>query len=348
MAKLEELIYIYESSIKKNVRNKKKLFEFEKYKMEYFAYILELINSGNYDGGRYNIFLIYEPKIRLIMSENICDKIINHYIARFILEVKLTKYLSNCNVATRKNMGLDYGIKLLKKNIEKNKKYGDFYFLKIDISKYFYSIDHNILKNLLIDKLTNEEYKLVSSVIDSTNKEYINNKISTLGVDIRYSYGKGLPIGNMTSQFLAIFYLYKLHHYIINNLHINSLVVYMDDYLLIHPDRNYLKYCLDKIEDILCKDYLLNVSKNKTYIKSMKEGVNFLGYNIKVVNNKTIINISKSSKVKIKKNVKKIKYLQDNKKISFDKSFTSINVIKNSFKFCKDKTIENIINKYWY
>ncbi len=55
--------------------------------MEYFAYILELINSGNYDGGRYNIFLIYEPKIRLIMSENICDKIINHYIARFILEV---------------------------------------------------------------------------------------------------------------------------------------------------------------------------------------------------------------------------------------------------------------------
>ena len=316
--------------------------------MEYFAYILELINSGNYDGGRYNIFLIYEPKIRLIMSENICDKIINHYIARFILEVKLTKYLSNCNVATRKNMGLDYGIKLLKKNIEKNKKYGDFYFLKIDISKYFYSIDHNILKNLLIDKLTNEEYKLVSSVIDSTNKEYINNKISTLGVDIRYSYGKGLPIGNMTSQFLAIFYLYKLHHYIIHNLHINSLVVYMDDYLLIHPDRNYLKYCLDKIEDILCKDYLLNVSKNKTYIKSMKEGVKFLGYNIKVVNNKTIINISKSSKVKIKKNVKKIKYLQDNKKISFDKSFTSINVIKNSFKFCKDKTIENIINKYWY
>ena len=80
----------------------------------------------------------------------------------------------------------------------------------------------------------------------------------------------------------------------------------------------------------------------------MKEGVKFLGYNIKVVNNKTIINISKSSKVKIKKNVKKIKYLQDNKKISFDKSFTSINVIKNSFKFCKDKTIENIINKYWY
>ena len=268
MAKLEELIYIYESSIKKNVRNKKKLFEFEKYKMEYFAYILELINSGNYDGGRYNIFLIYEPKIRLIMSENICDKIINHYIARFILEVKLTKYLSNCNVATRKKMGLDYGIKLLKKNIEKNKKYGDFYFLKIDISKYFYSIDHNILKNLLIDKLTNEEYKLVSSVIDSTNKEYINNKISTLGVDIRYSYGKGLPIGNMTSQFLAIFYLYKLHHYIINNLHINSLVVYMDDYLLIHPDRNYLKYCLDKIEDILCKDYLLNVSKNISIIES--------------------------------------------------------------------------------
>ena len=86
----------------------------------------------------------------------------------------------------------------------------------------------------------------------------------------------------------------------------------------------------------------------KTYIKSSKEGVNFLGYNFKVDNKKTIITISNSSRVKIKKNVKKIRYLYDNNKISFNKAFTSINVIKNSFKYANNIKIKNIIDKYWY
>ena len=338
--------------VRVNVKNKKRVYDFEKNKIEYLVYICDILNNNLYKGCKYNLFLIKEPKVRLIMSESIIDKIINHYVTRFILEPNLTKYLDNCNVATRVGMGLDYAIKLLKKYIERNKKYERFYFLKLDISKYFYSIDHEVLKGLLIDKLNKEEYELVCKIIDSTNYSYINKYIDKIKEKyndvIYYEYGKGLAIGNMTSQFLAIFYLYKLHHYIIHNLHIKHIITYMDDYILIHHDKKYLEYVKNEIIRILNDEYHLKVNDKKTYIKSSKEGVNFLGYNFKVVNKKTIISISKASMVKIKKNINRIRYLYDNDMISFSGAFTSVNVIKNSFKYANNIKIKNIIDKYWY
>lgn len=351
MVKFKELIDIY-NEVRVNVRNKDKIIRFERFKMEYLVYIYNILNTDSYKGGYYYLFLIKDPKVRLIMSENIIDKIINHYVARYILYNKLNKYLINNNVATRKNMGLDYGIKLLKKMIERNKKYEKFYFLKLDIYKYFYSIDHNVLKSLLIDKLDSREYNIICNIIDSTNYSYINSYISKY-IDkypdiILYEKGKGLALGLMTSQFLGIFYLYKLHHYIVHNLHIKDFIVYMDDYILIHHDKKYLEFVRDKIINILNDIYHLKVNKNKTMIKSNTCGISFLGYNFKVINKKTIIRISNSSKKKLKKKVKKIKYQYDNDLISFSSAFTSINVLKTSYKFARRIDIENIINKYWY
>ena len=121
--------------INKNVKNKNKLYKFELKKEQYFLDMCIKLSNDKYDGGNYNLFLVHRPKIRLIMSQGIYDKTINHYITRTILEPKLSKYLSDNNVATRKGMGTNKGILLLKSFIEKNKKYGKFYFLKIIIEK---------------------------------------------------------------------------------------------------------------------------------------------------------------------------------------------------------------------
>ena len=123
--------------------------------------------------------------------------------------------------------------------------------MKIDISKYFYTINHDVLKNNLINNLGSDEFNLLCKIIDSTNKSYINNIISKLEkkhnlILPKYNYNEGLPIGNLTSQFLAIFYLSKLQHYILNDLHI-TYVNFMDDYVLIHESKKYLKYSLDII-----------------------------------------------------------------------------------------------------
>ena len=145
---LKDLKIIYEEEIRKNVKNRKKIFKFENQKIEYLINIKYILENNLYDGGRYNVFLIYKPKLRVVMSQSIYDKVVNHYVSRFILIPKLEKFLNNRNCATRKNMGIDYAIKLLKKDIEYFKKYETFYFLKLDISKFFYKINHNILLNL--------------------------------------------------------------------------------------------------------------------------------------------------------------------------------------------------------
>jgi len=103
------------------------------------------------------------------MSLNLVYKLINHYISRTVLIPKLERYLDIRNVGTRKNMGTSYGLKLLKKHLNLNKKYGEFYVLKLDISKYFYTIDYDKLKSMLKDKLDNDEYNIVSKIIDSTD-----------------------------------------------------------------------------------------------------------------------------------------------------------------------------------
>ena len=114
---ISDIKKVYEEEIKKNVKNKRKIFNFEKNKIEYLIDIKNKLEKGDYDGGKYNIFLVYKPKIRIVMSQSIYDKIINHYVARFILIPKLNKYLNERNCATRKDMGTSYAIKLLKRRI---------------------------------------------------------------------------------------------------------------------------------------------------------------------------------------------------------------------------------------
>lgn len=348
--KLADLKLIYDEEIKRNVRNKKRLLEFEKYKMEYLSEAKYILENNLYNGGTYNIFLVYKPKIRVVSSQSIYDKIINHYVARFILMPKFDKYLSNRNCATRKNMGTSYAIRLLKKDIESYKKYEAFYFMKLDIKKFFYTLDHEVIKNILKSKLNSEELNLASNILDSTNKSYVNIIIEKyerkLNISLpKYNFGKGLPIGNMTSQYLAILYLSKLHHYITNNLHL-KFVNYMDDYIIIHESKDYLKYCLKIIEEKLNKDYKLELNKSKTMIVNANNGISFLGYNFKVNNKKTIVKLNSNAKRNIKKGIKRSNYLYKNGLITFNSYFCSIESYKNNYIFANKNKIRHIIEKY--
>ena len=80
---LKDIRSVYEEEIKKNVKNKRKIFEFEKNKLEYLIDIKRVLENGEYNGGKYNIFLVYKPKVRVVMSTSVYDKIINHYVARY-------------------------------------------------------------------------------------------------------------------------------------------------------------------------------------------------------------------------------------------------------------------------
>ena len=133
-----------------------------------------------------------------------------------------------------------------------------------------------------------------------------------------YKYNKGLPIGNMTSQFLAIFYLYKLDYYIVNYIS-KYMIRYMDDYIIIHNDKKYLVNCINKIEYILENKYKLKLNKNKCKIYDSINGFDFLGRKFKVINDKIICYMSNKTYKNIKK---RIRFVSNCYK--FDKYFSSI------------------------
>lgn len=306
---LFDITNIYEKEIRKNVKNKKKLISFEKNKMSNLKEVQDVIESNKKYVCKYKIFLVFEPKIRVVMSLPIKDKLLNHVVTRSILMPKLEHFLDKRNVATRKGLGTSYGRKLLKKYMVELKS-EEFFILKLDISKYFYSISHEVLKKLLKDKLDKEEYTLICSILDSTNEEYINEKITYLerkcSIPLpHYKKGYGLPIGNLSSQFLSIFYLYPLDHKIIHDYRIKHYVRYMDDFILLHENKEYLKKVQACIKEELKNKYELKLNDKKTKLVSSKEGVVFLGYHYKIRKNRVVVSLPSTVKLRIRRKIKR-------------------------------------------
>lgn len=119
----------------------------------------------------------------------------------------------------------------------------------------------------------------------------------------------------------------------------------MDDYIIMHKDKEYLKYALKRIEYILNNVFKLEINTKKTMITSSKEGFIFLQYKFKVINNQTIIKLRRDTVNKIRKNLKKSNYLYKNNYISFKSYFSSVNNYQNTFKYDKIK-VSRIIDKY--
>src|SRR5699024_5325907 len=181
--------------IRKSIRNKNKLYLFEKNYYSNCNMLVDKINSGNYTYSNYHIFTIKEKKKRLIMSSTLEDKIVNHIVCKKVL-LPLDKYLIDSNCATRVGRGTSDARYLLDKYLVKIKnKSSTFYIFKFDFSKYFYNINHIVLLNKLSKYLNNKELLLIKEILNNTNHNYINNANRNLGMDNFYKKDTGLPIG---------------------------------------------------------------------------------------------------------------------------------------------------------
>ena len=258
ICKISNINQVYRE-VCKNTRNKRKVEALRAYKSIFISKIHNILLNKQYKVGKYNKFTIYDPKERQIVSQNLEDKLVNHLVARYILYPAILPCLLDINVASRKNMGTSKGLYYNHKFHQKCKiKYKNYYILKCDISKFFFNIDHDILKSKLLRKIKDKDaLKIVFDIIDS-NEE-------------------GLFIGSMTSQILAIFYLNDMDYFIKENLKIKYYVRYQDDFLLFHPSKRYLQYCLEQITKFLEKEKLkLNI---KTRIYKNTNNFLFLGRN---------------------------------------------------------------------
>lgn len=320
---ITKLKYVY-YQIKLNSKQKEKFVFYDLFLTSNLFTIMYILRNCQYHHLHYNIFLIHDPKFRIIMSENINDKIVNHLCSQFLLFPVLEKKMIKTSVATREGLGTKAGLFYIKKYINSLKEnYNHFYVLKCDVHKFFYSIDHNCLMEKMKKIYLDEDIlKLLKEIINSTNEEYVNQKIEKeiektkkkiiqsklslkekekkiqeLNRIPRYEKGKGLPIGNVSSQILATYYLSDIDHFIKEKLHIKYYVRYMDDFILMHPDREYLKFCYQEISKKLAEIKLH--FNQKTQLVEIHQGFTFLGYQFVLKEKRLIVRLNKKTKRKI-------------------------------------------------
>lgn len=344
MISYRNIVFVY-NRIRSKCHNKNKIMCFDRYKNCYLIDILERLKSSTYSFSRYHIFLIHEKKYRIIMSENVFDKIVNQMISYYIL-IPSMNCLIDSNIATRKGKGSGYGYRLFDRYI--NSINGDVYVLRIDISKYFYNIDHDILFSKLEKRIKDKRaLSIIRNIISLTDDDYVNKSISylinreikrvnNLNISVNekkrltdelnsiplYKKGKGLSIGCLSNQLMAVFYLNDLDHYIKEALGCKYYIRYMDDIYILSSDYDYLKRCFGSIRDEL-RGIKLDVNK-KSGIYRLKEGVSFLGYTY----TNGFIRYDSNT---IRKINRKIKYLYNN---NFDLFFRSISSYKGYFIRC--------------
>lgn len=214
----------------------------------------------------YTQFTIFDPKERVISVVPFVDRVMHHAIMNVLEPVFERQFIFHA-YACRKGKGSHKAVNYAFKKARTHK-----YFLKLDVRKYFDNIDHLVLKKLLSKIIKDVEcLNLLFALIDSYGMV-----VSTCSTT---ASGKGLPIGNLTSQFFANYYLSLLDHYVLEQLKPCGYVRYMDDFLLFDDSKEKLKIFLTQIENF-CKNELI-LELKPPVLGNCKNGASFLGYLIK-------------------------------------------------------------------
>jgi retron-type reverse transcriptase len=251
----------------------------------------EMENRAYYPRG-YKHFMVYEPKARSIFAPDYADRVAQHCLCDNIVMPALEPRLIHDNAACRRGKGTHFSIGRLTRFMREHcRSHGtEGHFLKCDIRKYFENISHDILKRKLSKVFDGNVFTLLCRIIDSYEA----------------SEKTGLPLGNQTSQWFALYYLDSVDRLIKEKLRIKHYVRYMDDFILLHHSKEYLRYCLREITGH-CRDELRIELNSKTQVFPMRNGVNYLGWHFCMTETgKVIRKLSTQGKKRIKRRLRKL------------------------------------------
>lgn len=273
------------------------------------------LKNRSYKPKKYHRFLVFEPKKRQISAPAFIDRIIHHAIL-IVIEPVFDKQFIPTNFACRKNKGTHFGMLSVANCYYKLiKKYEKLYALKCDIKQYFASMNHDILFRLVSRSITcPKTLWLLKLIIDSYEDKS----------------GKGIPIGNLTSQLFANIYLHELDIYVTEQLKEPYYFRYMDDFLMLSNDVGHLKELRGKIKLFLGEKLYLSLHPKKVNIFRADRGLDFVGYCIKpdgiYMRKKTLRRYKKKHKKRIKLLEKLKKQLKNYEKYSQLPLFTTNNL----------------------
>lgn len=253
------------------IKGKKSKPDVQEFSLNLFDNILELYNSlanKSYRHGGYKSFYINDPKRRHIHKACVRDRLLHHAVYRALYPFFELTFIAD-SYSCRLDKGTHKALNRFQEfaAIESKNNTRTCRVLKIDIRKFFASIDHEILLRILGGYIQDKEVIwLLEQIIRSYSSKPDKNV--------------GLPLGNLTSQLFANIYLNQLDQRVKHNLKIKHYLRYADDMVFLSAERGALFEILPRIGLFLQSNLKLSLHPDKIFIRTIAQGVDFLGWNI--------------------------------------------------------------------
>jgi RNA-directed DNA polymerase len=235
------------------------------------------LTAGTWTPGRYYNFRIHEPKPRLISAAPFRDRIVHHAVVNILEPIYERRFVFD-SYACRRDKGTHHAIRRAQHFLRRYP-----YYLKTDIVRFFPSVDHAVLKQLLRRTIRDDSLlRLLDQVIDS-GRDVLTDEApqhwfrgDTLLDVLR---PKGIPIGNLTSQFFANVLLDPIDHFLAGHPETRGCIRYADDLLIFGDSKDALWHVRDALSERL-QQLRLRLHPDKTHINHSRRGVKFLGLQV--------------------------------------------------------------------
>lgn len=262
-------LHLAYTKARRNKGKRKEILDFEVQSNQLLLELQQRLITKTYKTSKYYTFSIFEPKERIIYKLPFYpDRIVHHAIMNILEPIWVSTFIKN-TYSCVKGRGIHAAVKDIKRDLKDIK--GTQYCLKLDIKKFYPSIDHELLKVIIRKKIKDKELLwLLDEIIDSTD---------------------GVPIGNYLSQFFANLFLTYFDHWLKEVRKVKYYYRYADDIVILHSDKNYLHQLLGEIKTELSK-LKLEIKPNYQIFHLDSRGLSFVGY------------IFYHNKVKIRKSIK--------------------------------------------
>ena len=282
-----------------------------------------------YRVGRYREFYVWEPKQRLIMALPYKDRVVQWAVYRVLNPLFERRYILD-SYACRVGFGAHRAVDRLQYWLrDMKRKHTRVYVLKLDISKYFYRVDHDVLMAVLRRLIDDQDLLWLLETIIRCEHTKFGLALGDHGFTGERIAGIGMPIGNLTSQMFANLYLNELDQFVRHILREKYYMRYMDDALLLHPDKKHLWQMKQEIQRFV-EEQLRLVLNNKTTVRTINQGVDWVGYRVWSTHRK----LRKSTAKKMKRRLKYLQRAYARGEVGFDEVNASVQSYLGLLKHC--------------
>ncbi len=254
---------------KSDKRSKPDVAEFEMHLEQNIFELYRDLKNGTYQHGPYKGFWIHDPKVRRIHKATVHDRVLHHAIFRALNPIFEQTFIPNsfsCRVGKGTHKGVTKVEEMIRAESRNNTR--PCYALKCDVRKFFDSVDHNVLTEIISRRVKDEKVvRLMKEIIGSFD-----------AVRTNLFDRKGVPIGNLTSQIFANIYMNEFDQFVKQELKIKHYARYTDDFILISSDKAYLENLLPPMRDFLKTKLHLELHPKKVTLTTHHRGIDFLGY----------------------------------------------------------------------